>query len=105
MKKALKHTGSGIILLLAVSVLLVIGTTYAQAAQAKSETAKKAIVAPTTKTSYGSKALGPQPEPPDKPDPNSKALGPQPEPPDRQNPGSEGLGPQPEPPDRGLQVK
>jgi len=105
MNKSQNHVGACILLVLAVSTWLVIGTVYDQVCQAKSEPAEKQIVAPITKTPYGSKALGPQPEPPDKPDPSSKGLGPQPEPPDSPDPNSKSLGPQPEPPDRNSKRK
>ena len=90
---------------LAILILVFNGTTYAQAIKDKSKTMKNITVAPTQKLPRGSKALSPQPEPPDKPAPGAKALGPQPEPPDMPDSGSRSLGPQPEPPDKGVRVK
>ena len=81
------------------------GTTDAAAMKEASKKVEKATKAPTKKGCCASKALGPQPEPPDKPDRGSKSLGPQPEPPDMPDTDSKSLGPQPEPPDRDVQVK
>ncbi len=103
MNKSRKYTGPWVILILAISIMLVAGPAFAKKSEA--ETAKKVTVAPTQKTPHGSKALGPQPEPPDRHNPGSKGLGPQPEPPDKNNPSSDSLGPQPEPPDRDIRGK
>ena len=100
-----KHIRIWIIPVMAILFLVAQGTTDAAAMKDKSKKEAKAAVAPTKKACCGSKALGPQPEPPDKPDPGTKSLGPQPEPPDMPATDSKSLSPQPEPPDRDVQVK
>ena len=100
-----KYTRVWIFPVLVTAILVFQGASSVQAVEDKSKKATKAVVAPTKKVPCGSNALGPQPEPPDKPGSGSKELGPQPEPPDMPDPGSRSLGPQPEPPDKELQVK
>lgn len=86
-------------------VLVVISLTFcgigfAKSSEAQSKAEAKQILVPNVKNSQSEKALGPQPEPPDKPAPGSRSLGPQPEPPDQPLQGKDKLSPQPEPPDR-----
>ena len=100
-----KHVRFWIIPVMAILFLVFQGTNDAAAMKDASQKVEKAMKAPTKKGCCASKALGPQPEPPDKPDPGTKGLGPQPEPPDMPAPDSKGLSPQPEPPDRDIQVK
>ncbi len=86
---------------LVVSFFLANISTVCAAFESKSVAAKKNISMTNYTVSSSIKSLGPQPEPPDRPEKGSRTLGPQPEPPDRPQKGSRSLGPQPEPPDRG----
>jgi hypothetical protein len=86
-------------ILMAVSLVLC-GVGHARSSEAESKAGAKQILVPKINNSPSQKALGPQPEPPDKPSPGSKSLGPQPEPPDTPQKGTNQLSPQPEPADR-----
>ena len=83
MKKSRKHIKKWLTVSFVSAMIFVFtgaGVSYAKKYDAKPKYQKT----DTVKIQRGSKALGPQPEPPDKPGKGSKALGPQPEPPDRQ---------------------
>lgn len=72
----------------AVAVLVTVsfvrgGIGHARPSETQAKEGAKQVLAPNINKSQSEKALGPQPEPPDKPAPGSGCLGPQQEPPDR----------------------